>query len=79
MKFVSSYKEYLFTTLILFFVSSDFFGGIHGLENKQQQPTSKLVVINHELCHSCTGEVSSLKDVKTFSSSQLVYLLLASK
>ena len=67
MAFVSSFKEYFFALLVLFFVSSNLMNGIHGLENQPNKSPSKLVVISHELCKSCPTVVSSLKDVPTYS------------
>ena len=67
MAFVSIYNEYLIPLLVLFFVSSELFNGINGFENHQEVPTTKLLVVSHELCHSCPREVSSFKDVKTYS------------
>ena len=65
MSFVSSYKEYPLALLVLLFVSSDLFHGIHGIQ--QRTPTTKLAVINHERCQSCKSKVSHLKDVDTYS------------
>ena len=64
---VLSYKIYLFDLLLLFFVLSNLFHGIHGLENQQQLPANQLVVINHGFCQSCSTEFTSLKDVHTYS------------
>ena len=54
---------YPYALLVLLFVSSDFYYGIHGLETKK----TNLVVINHDHCPSCQLWVSSLKDVHTYS------------
>ena len=67
MAFVSSYKIYPLALLVLFFVSSDIYNGIHGLETKKKIPPTNLVVINHDHCQSCPVGVSSLKDVHTYS------------
>ena len=67
MALVSSYKIYPFALLVLLFVSSDFYSGTHGLENRQTIPATSLVVINHDHCPSCQLWVSSLKDVHTYS------------
>ena len=64
---VLSCKMHLFALLLLFFVSSNLFHGIHGLENQQQLPANQLVVINHGFCQSCSREFKSLKDVHTYS------------
>ena len=65
MGFVSIYKENPGVLLVSFFVTSHLFHGIQG--NQHEAPTTKLAVINHEPCQSCPGEVSSLKDVHTYS------------
>ena len=67
MAIVSSFREYFFALLVLFFVSSNLINGIHGLKNQPNKSPSKLVVISHELCKSCPTVVSSLKDVPTYS------------
>ena len=67
MAFVSSHNMYPFALLVLFFVSSDFYNGIYGLENRQKVPATNLDVVNHDHCQSCKRKVSSLKDVHTYS------------
>ena len=64
---LSSYKKYPFAPFLLFFVSTDLFVGISGVGNEPNISANKLSVINHEPCQSCPGEVSSLKDVDTYS------------
>ena len=63
----SSYKNYSFVPFLWLFVSSKLLNGIHGFENQQTIPTTKFAVVNHDLCFSCPGEFSSLKDVDTYS------------
>ena len=64
---ISSYKKYPFAPFLLFFVLSNLFVGISGVGKEQNISANKLAVINHEPCQSCPGEVSSLKDVDTYS------------
>ena len=67
MAFLSSLKKESFAILVLLFVSSDLFDGIHGLGIGNQHKTNKLLVVSHELCQSCPREASSLKGVRTYS------------
>ena len=67
MALVLSYRGYPFALLVLLFLSSDPFNGIHCSRNRQQISANKVAVINHEHCQSCPIRVSSLKDVHAYS------------
>ena len=67
MGFVSSYRGYPFALLVLPFLSSDSFHGIHCSRNWQQISANTVAVINHEHCQSCPTRVSSLKEVLAYS------------
>ena len=65
----SKYEKYSLALLVLFFVSSNLFNGIHGSQNQLNKSGTKLIVISHKPCKSCPGplKVASLENSHTYS------------